>query len=97
MTAKYCAIYLHGNILSDPEFSKENYDRAIVNGFLKTDIDLKSSMCSPRTYSHRTYIFLDPEYEKDHSGCTAVCALVTKENALYVVCYVNFLKVYFTY
>lgn len=30
--------------------------------------------------------FIDPDHENETSGCTAVSALLTKDNVLYVVC-----------
>ncbi|CAG8451464.1 6714_t:CDS:2 [Ambispora leptoticha] len=66
--AKYSGIHLHDRIAESEQFNKKKYPEAIKEGFLGTDEDLKK----------------DPKYANDPSGCTAVIALVTPDNKIYV-------------
>ncbi|KAI9348684.1 phosphatase 2C-like domain-containing protein [Obelidium mucronatum] len=65
--AKYSGNHLHKKILQEPGFKAGNYELAIKNGFLATDVDLKTS----------------PEYLADPAGCTAVTILITDEMKVY--------------
>jgi protein phosphatase 2C family protein 2/3 len=49
-------------------FDRGRYRDAIRRGYYGIDEDLKK----------------DPKFDNDNSGCTAVCALLTKNNVLYV-------------
>jgi len=66
--AKYSGEQLHKRIATDDAFKREDYKIAIKNGFLGTDRDLKK----------------DPDFSNDPSGCTAVTALVTPDNRVFV-------------
>ncbi|KAG0274972.1 Protein phosphatase 2C 2 [Linnemannia gamsii] len=66
--AKYCGEYLHKNIVADPAFGEKEFKTAIKNGFLETD---------------RT-LHLDPKCNSESSGCTAITAIITDKNILYV-------------
>ncbi|KAL1916260.1 uncharacterized protein VTP21DRAFT_5877 [Calcarisporiella thermophila] len=66
--AKYSGKQLHMRIAKDEAFKKRDYATAIKNGFLGTDVDLRE----------------DPEYVNEPSGCTAVVALITPDNRLFV-------------
>ncbi|KAG9284541.1 hypothetical protein G9A89_014145 [Geosiphon pyriformis] len=66
--AKYSGTHLHERIAKDEAFSKGNFHKAIINGFLGTDEDLKK----------------DPQYASDPSGCTAVIALITPDQKIIV-------------
>ncbi|KAJ3389377.1 Protein phosphatase 2C 2 [Entophlyctis sp. JEL0112] len=65
--AKYAGNHLHRKITQDPAFAKKDYNTAIKNGFLQTDVDLKIS----------------PEYLADPAGCTAVTILITDDMTVY--------------
>ncbi|KAF9899443.1 Protein phosphatase 2C 2, partial [Linnemannia zychae] len=66
--AKYCGEYLHKNIFADPTFGEKEFGTAIKNGFLETDKALQ----------------LDPNCNSESSGCTAITAIVSDRNILYV-------------
>lgn len=66
--AKYSGEQLHKRIANDEAFKREEFKVAIKNGFLGTDSDLKK----------------DPEFTNDPSGCTAVTALITPDNRVFV-------------
>ncbi|KAF9190907.1 Protein phosphatase 2C 2 [Haplosporangium sp. Z 767] len=66
--AKYCGEGLHKRIIADKAFAKGKFKTAIKNGFLEMDRALR----------------YDPEYGEDTSGCTAITAMITEENVLYV-------------
>lgn len=65
--AKYSGAHLHERIARDSEFPSD-IDKAMKNGFLGTDEDLKN----------------DPTFSNDPSGCTAVTAIITPDNWVYV-------------
>jgi len=66
--AKYSGEQLHLRIARDEAFSLSDYKVAIKNGFLGIDNDLRR----------------DPEYQNDPSGCTAVTALITSDDKVFV-------------
>ncbi|KAI9263105.1 phosphatase 2C-domain-containing protein [Phascolomyces articulosus] len=66
--AKYSGAHLH-DIVFDSEFYQQgDYREALRSSFLGIDVALRK----------------DPSYENETSGCTAVAALLTKDNVLYV-------------
>ncbi|KAJ3291488.1 PP2C-domain-containing protein [Rhizoclosmatium globosum] len=65
--AKYSGNHLHKKITAEPAFKTADYKTAIKNGFLATDVDLKTS----------------PEYLADPAGCTAVTVLITDDMVAY--------------
>ncbi|KAL9550642.1 hypothetical protein PS6_005444 [Mucor atramentarius] len=66
--AKYSSQNLSKIVIESDDFKKGEYTDALRKGFLKIDQDLRA----------------DPEYEHEASGCTAIVALLTKDNNLYV-------------
>ncbi|KAH8550867.1 phosphatase 2C-like domain-containing protein [Umbelopsis sp. PMI_123] len=66
--AKYCGQFLHKKVLEESTFSEKQYEDALRDGFLKTDQDLRE----------------DKEFANDSSGCTAVVALITADNHVFV-------------
>ncbi|KAI8980460.1 putative serine/threonine phosphatase 2C ptc2 [Pilobolus umbonatus] len=66
--AKYSGIHLQENVIDSEDFKKGQYKDSLRKGFLKIDTDLLSN----------------PDYENETSGCTAIAALLTAENVLYV-------------
>ncbi|RKP12587.1 phosphatase 2C-like domain-containing protein [Piptocephalis cylindrospora] len=66
--AKYSGANLHKRIIQSSHFESGKYKEAIKSGFLGTDVDLRT----------------DPDLQSDTSGCTAITALITKENQLLV-------------
>ncbi|CAG8723836.1 21579_t:CDS:2, partial [Cetraspora pellucida] len=65
--AKYSGNNLHARIAKDDKFDTD-LEKAIQNGFLDTDEDLKK----------------DPQFANDPSGCTAVISIITPKNEIYV-------------
>lgn len=61
--AQHAGKYAHVRVLSDPEFKNGNYRKAIKNGFIGFDDDMRK----------------DPRFIGEMSGCTAVTLLVTKD------------------
>ncbi|KAI8644576.1 phosphatase 2C-like domain-containing protein [Parasitella parasitica] len=66
--AKYSSKNLYRIVMESDDFKKEKFKDALRKGFLQIDQDLRA----------------DPEYEHETSGCTAIVALLTKNNDLYV-------------
>ncbi|KAG0742574.1 hypothetical protein G6F62_005351 [Rhizopus arrhizus] len=67
--ASYSEKELYKKIMNSPAFYKARYRDAIRCGYYAIDEDLRR---------------VDPDFNDDNSGCTAVVALVTKEDMLYV-------------
>ncbi|KAI8328763.1 phosphatase 2C-like domain-containing protein [Chlamydoabsidia padenii] len=66
--AKYCGKHLHERIFHSQPFKDQRYRDALRWGNLVIDEDLRQ----------------DPSLREDTAGCTAVAALLTKDNVLYV-------------
>ncbi|ORZ11515.1 phosphatase 2C-like domain-containing protein [Absidia repens] len=66
--AKYCGDHLHERIFQSKPFKDQRYRDALRWGNLVVDEDLRQ----------------DPSLREDTAGCTAVAALITKDNVLYV-------------
>ncbi|KAF7722519.1 Protein phosphatase 2C 2 [Apophysomyces ossiformis] len=66
--AKYTGQSLHRHIRESPHFDKKEYKEALKDGFLALDKELSQ----------------DRNFEFDPSGCTAVTALVTPDNRIFV-------------
>ncbi|KAI8988470.1 phosphatase 2C-like domain-containing protein [Mycotypha africana] len=66
--AKYSGRELHKKIMTSKSFAQKRYRDAIRIGHYAIDEDLRK----------------DPHFDKDYSGSTAVTAMITKDNVLYV-------------
>ncbi|KAJ3338920.1 Protein phosphatase 2C 2 [Gonapodya sp. JEL0774] len=66
--AQYAGKRLHWKIAQQEEFGKGNYEIALKKGFMAIDDELRD----------------DPDFQNDPSGCTAVAALVTDDDFIYV-------------
>ena len=90
--AKYSSEKLHENVIDSENFKKGEYKDALRKGFMKIDSDLRQGDDLKTKNKHRRACILickklDPNYEHETSGCTAIVALLTKDNTLYVVCH----------
>ncbi|KAM5535047.1 hypothetical protein V8D89_011275 [Ganoderma adspersum] len=66
--AKYAGINLHKRLVQGAAYKDKDYALSLKEAFLGTDTDMRSS----------------PDFSRDASGCTAVAALLTTENKIYV-------------
>ncbi|KAF8133793.1 PP2C-domain-containing protein [Boletus edulis] len=66
--AKFAGKNVHKRLLAEEAYRKKRYDEAMKRAFLGTDEDLLA----------------DPAHTRDPSGCTAVAALLTHDNKIYV-------------
>ncbi|KAI8331364.1 phosphatase 2C-like domain-containing protein [Chlamydoabsidia padenii] len=66
--AKYSGEHLHHRILDADAFRENKFREALIQGYLGIDEDLRA----------------DPLQDRVPSGCTAVSALITEDNVLYV-------------
>ncbi|GBE84931.1 phosphatase 2C-like domain-containing protein [Sparassis latifolia] len=66
--AKYAGEHVHKKLLADGAYLKKEYATALKNAFLGTDADMRASST----------------FTRDTSGCTAVAALVTSDERIYV-------------
>ncbi|CEP07641.1 hypothetical protein [Parasitella parasitica] len=88
--AKYSSKNLSRIVIESADFEKGNFKDALRKGFLQIDEDLRAGIryeCVTRilerisSYLHK-FPQKDPEYEHETSGCTAIVALLTKDNEL---------------
>ncbi|KAI9597308.1 phosphatase 2C-like domain-containing protein [Syncephalis fuscata] len=66
--AEYTGRMLHLRIARDDAFAEGDYKKALKNGYLGLDIDIRN----------------DPDYSNETSGCTAVSAIITEDNRIFV-------------
>ncbi|KAL1741420.1 phosphatase 2C-like domain-containing protein [Schizophyllum fasciatum] len=66
--AKFAAQNVHKRLVREEAYEKKDYEEALRRAFLGTDEDLLA----------------DPAHVRDPSGCTAVAALITADNKIYV-------------
>ncbi|KAI0761953.1 PP2C-domain-containing protein [Trametes elegans] len=66
--AQYAGQHLHERLVKDDAYKQKDYPLALKHAFLGTDEDIRSN----------------PDFARDASGCTAVAALVTKDDKIYV-------------
>ncbi|KAI7906951.1 phosphatase 2C-like domain-containing protein [Cokeromyces recurvatus] len=66
--AKYSSQQLPELVINSEDFKKGEYKDSLRKGFFQIDANLRE----------------DPEYEHEPSGCTAIVALLTKDNVLYI-------------
>jgi len=67
--ARFAGQNVHRRLVQEESYQHQNYEDAMRRAFLGTDEDMLA----------------DPAYTRDPSGCTAVSALVTKDNKIFVV------------
>lgn len=66
--AKFAGLNVHKRLVTEEAYKNDDYELALQKAFLGTDEDLLA----------------DPTHTKDSSGCTAVAALLTHDNKIYV-------------
>ncbi|KXS18075.1 protein phosphatase 2C [Gonapodya prolifera JEL478] len=66
--AQYAGKRLHWKVAQQEEFAKGDFETALKKGFLSIDDELRD----------------DPDFQNDPSGCTAVVAIVTDDDVIYV-------------
>ncbi|KAI0072866.1 PP2C-domain-containing protein [Panus rudis PR-1116 ss-1] len=67
-TAKYAGQHVHKRLVSEDPYKKGEYNEALKQAFLGIDQDMRE----------------DPAFTRDTSGCTAVAALVTDDDRIFV-------------
>ncbi|KAF8158375.1 phosphatase 2C-like domain-containing protein, partial [Crassisporium funariophilum] len=66
--ARFAGQNVHKRLVAEEDYNQEEYESALKKAFLGTDEDLLA----------------DPAHTRDPSGCTAVAALITHDNKIYV-------------
>jgi len=66
--AKFAGLNVHKRLVTEEDYKNDEYEAALKKAFLGTDEDLLA----------------DPAHTRDPSGCTAVAALLTHDNKIYV-------------
>ncbi|KAI4521668.1 PP2C-domain-containing protein [Schizophyllum commune Tattone D] len=85
--AKFAAQNVHKRLVKEEAYEKKNYEEALKRAFLGTDEDLLAGETIRATSPPTSLIPLplsDPAHVRDPSGCTAVAALITADNKIYV-------------
>ncbi|KAI7892120.1 phosphatase 2C-like domain-containing protein [Mucor mucedo] len=87
--AKYSSEKLFENVLDSDDFKEGQIENALRKGFFKIDSDLREG--DDKRKKTRTLKcacinlrIIDPFFKNETSGCTAIVALLTKDNELYV-------------
>jgi protein phosphatase PTC2/3 len=81
--AKYSGENVHQIVRKQEAFAKDDYVKALQDGFIGTDTALLEGVSSKLLSDFH----LDRHYEDEPSGCTATAVLITEKNVLYVVCF----------
>eukprot|EP00918_Siedleckia_nematoides_P029409 GHVU01063409.1.p1 GENE.GHVU01063409.1~~GHVU01063409.1.p1 ORF type:complete len:510 (-),score=57.80 GHVU01063409.1:287-1816(-) len=66
--ARYAGQNVHKRLITEESYKEQNWEMALKKAFLGTDEDLLAN----------------PAHTRDPSGCTAVAALITSDNKIYV-------------
>ncbi|KAK7690087.1 hypothetical protein QCA50_006733 [Cerrena zonata] len=66
--AHYAGDHVHKRLIAEEAYKQKDYLAALKNAFLNTDADMKA----------------DPAFIRDTSGCTAITALITNDNRIFV-------------
>lgn len=66
--AKYAGEHVHKRLIQEDAYREQQYHEALKRAFLNTDADMKSN----------------PSFLRDPAGCTAVAALVTNDDRVFV-------------
>ncbi|KAF8908875.1 phosphatase 2C-like domain-containing protein [Gymnopilus junonius] len=66
--ARFAGLNVHKRLVSEETYQQGDYESALKKAFLGTDEDLLAN----------------PAHTRDPSGCTAVAALITRDNKIYV-------------
>lgn len=87
--AKYSSEKLHENIIDSDDFKQGEFEDSLRKGFLQIDSDLREGDNTKKIRKIKCACIniriIDPFYKNETSGCTAIVALLTKDNVLYVV------------
>lgn len=84
--AKYAGQNVHKRLVTEDTYKEGDWEKALKRAFLGTDEDLLASKTFLEPLYFEAFIPCeDPAHTRDPSGCTAVAALITKDNKIYVV------------
>jgi protein phosphatase 2C family protein 2/3 len=84
--ARFAGQNVHKRLVTEESYKKQDWKMALKRAFLGTDEDLLASRSFLESVIFEKFIpWKDPAHTRDPSGCTAVAALVTNDNKLYVV------------
>jgi hypothetical protein len=88
--AKYAGLNVHKRLVTEEAYKNDDYEAALKKAFLGTDEDILASQFTfgrlfVITFPNWMYLSVDPAHTRDPSGCTAVAALLTSDNKIYVV------------
>jgi len=85
--AKFAGLNVHKRLVTEEAYKNDDYEVALKNAFLGTDeYFLAGQFIFFVFILSQLELSVDPKHKKDSSGCTAVAALLTHDNKIYVVC-----------
>ena len=81
---------MHKRLVTEEAYKENDYEVALKKAFLGTDEDILASQFMfghlfVITSPNWMYLSVVPAHPRDASGCTAVAALLTSDNKIYVV------------
>jgi len=74
---------VHKRLVTEESYKEQTWEMALKKAFLGTDEDLLASKSFLESVVFEKFIFWKGSIKE--SGCTAIAALVTNDNRLYVV------------
>ena len=76
---------MHKRLVTEESYKEQNWEMALKKAFLGTDEDLLASRSLLESDIFERFIPWKGGQTKESSGCTAIAALVTNDNKIYVV------------
>lgn len=91
--ARFAGQNVYKRLVTEETYKAKEYEKALKRAFLGTDEDLLASTLPwfSNHFSSLLNYHSDPSSSRDPSGCTAVAALITADNKIYVVSYTSML------
>jgi len=84
--AKYAGTNVFKRLAAEQTYKDGSYQEGLKTAFLGTDEDiLKSDIPEPDNFHRANGRIADPDFVRDPSGCTAVAALITEDDRIFVV------------
>jgi protein phosphatase 2C family protein 2/3 len=84
--AKFAGQNVHKRLVTEETYKNDDFEAALKKAFLGTDEDILASQFIIFFVTSHLDVSVDPAHTRDPSGCTAVAALLTHDNKIYVVC-----------
>ena len=88
--AKFSGQNVHKRLVSEPSYAEHQWEDALKRAFLGTDDDIRagefwSVIIHHLPWAHFLSLMPESRFFRDPSGCTAVAALITQDQRIFVV------------